>query len=135
MRRGASMAEQRGRTRGEYRSHPAAAGRNQRVAHRVDPDVNLVQPADGHSVADCIRTDAKLDELPVRDHAVLMLRKLPHQPVNWQLSTVDNAVESCHFGHGPDDGRFGAPEPRLRVTELRVYVKKLRRPSPGRARR
>jgi len=74
-------------------------------------------------------TSTCLDE--VRDHAVLM----PHQPVNWQLSTVDNAVESCHFGHGPDDGRFGAPEPRLRVTELRVYVKKLRRPSPGRARR
>jgi hypothetical protein len=72
---------------GEHGGHPVAAAGELRAAYGVDGAVDAVQPATGRSVADSSCTEAKIPELPERDHAVLSVRKRRNLHIQRKLNT------------------------------------------------
>src|SRR4051812_40689039 len=63
---------------GENRSHPSSFVIDGRATDRVNPAPDSVQPTDGDPVLDRIRRETQLQELPARDHPVLLTDQAPH---------------------------------------------------------
>ncbi len=75
------MAEYRSLTTGKYGGEPRAAHGQAPVAGRVDAAVDRAKAPRSESGIDCAPPQAKLHELPPRDHAVLLRRERGKRPL------------------------------------------------------
>ena len=57
------------------------------MSHRIDADVNSVQPPGVHPMLDCAPSQPERDELSMRHHPMLTSCQLRHHPINWQVSS------------------------------------------------
>ena len=78
--RGAVVTQDRTVTAGEHRRHPGPLAAQLPASDRVDPAMDRMQPTPRDPVADRLRAEPKVLQLPPSDHTVLAAGQLPGSP-------------------------------------------------------
>lgn len=111
---GALVAQQGSWAACEHGGKPMPVPGKMSMTDCIDAAMEAMQPARACPSLNRRGAEAKLEQLPVSDHAMLPLRQLRDRTVGWLPSTSAIDLERNHLGHGGDGGM----EARARVCRI-----------------